>query len=730
MAIRVNGTSFFIETANTMYQMRADAYGVLKHIWYGAKTGDDMEYLLDYHDTAFSGNIYDAGNRRSYSLDTLPQEYPADGNGDYRICAVSAVHQNGSRALDLRYKSHRVIAGKYSISALPAVYECEGDNAETLEITLADISGIEVTLCYGVFPRLDIITRSAVIKNSGSAAAVITRAASMSLDIPYGEWEWMHFHGRHAMEREPERVPLMHGIQESSSSRGTSSHQQNPSVILCRPDCTETAGECTGAMLLYSGGFETRIEKSQFEQIRMTMGIDARTFEWHLDSGEEFFTPEAAMSYSTGGFERLSHNFHRLVRSNICRGKYKTAERPVLINNWEATYFNFNSDKLVELAESAAELGVDMLVLDDGWFGKRDHDTTSLGDWYVDTRKLPEGLHDFVKRIKNTGLKFGIWIEPEMVSEDSDLYRAHPDWAIAIPERKPVRGRGQLVLDMSRAEVREYLYNSISGLLKSADISYIKWDMNRSITSWYSSALTAERQGEMPHRYVLGLYELLERLTTEFPDVLFEGCSGGGGRFDAGMLYYCPQIWTSDNTDAYDRTLIQYGTSFFYPVSTMGAHISAVPNHQSGRTTPMAARAAAAMAGSFGFELDVTKLSSEERQEIKEYTAKFKQYRKLIHGGDYYRLSNPAKGEYAIWEFAAADKSEALVSGIVFRARANALCYNIKLRGLDPEKQYRINGGEHIYTGKALMTGGVIIPRERGDYYAVEMHFREVRDEI
>ncbi len=728
MAIRADGGSFYIETKNTMYQMKADEYGVLKHIWYGAKTGADMEYLLDYPDVAFSGNIYDAGNRRSYSLDTLPQEYPAFGNGDYRICAVSAVHADGSRALDLRYKGYRIIDGKYSIQGLPAVYASDSDGAQTLEIVMQDkSSGVEVILKYGVLPQYDIITRSSVIRNTGKSAVVLTSAHSLCLDIPYGDWEWIHFRGRHAMERQTERLPLNHGIQESSSSRGTSSHQQNPTVILCRPDCTETNGECIGAMLLYSGGFQTRIERSQLDQTRMVMGIDESTFEWTLGSGDEFHTPEAVLSFSENGFEELSHNFHRMVRNNICRGKYKTAERPVLINNWEATYFNFDEEKLLKLAKSAAELGIDMFVLDDGWFGERNSDRASLGDWFVNTNKLPEGLDGFAKKIKSEGLKFGIWIEPEMVSEDSGLYREHPDWAIKIPDRAPVLGRYQLVLDLTRAEVREYLYGVISGMLRSADISYIKWDMNRSITNWYSAALDAKAQGEMPHRYVLGLYELLERLTGDFPDVLFEGCSGGGGRFDGGMLYYCPQIWCSDNTDAYDRTLIQYGTSFFYPISTVGAHISAVPNHQSGRVTPIGARAVAAMAGSFGYELDLNALDDGDRGEIKTQVQKFKRYRGLIHNGDYYRLSDPLRDKYAVWAFAAPDSSELLVQGIIFRAEANSLRHNIRLRGLDPNKLYRLDGEEYIYSGKALTEGGILLPRARGDYYAVELHFTEVR---
>lgn len=415
------------------------------------------------------------------------------------------------------------------------------------------------------------------------------------------------------MERLPERAPLIHGIQESSNARGTSSHQQNPSFIICSPDCGERYGECYGAFFVYSGSFQTQIELDQLNQTRAVMGINPKLFGWKLNGGESFHTPEAVMTYSGSGFSKLSHNFHKAIRENICRGKYQLAERPVLINNWEATYFDFNTEKILQIAKNAAELGVDMLVLDDGWFGKRDSDSSGLGDWFVNEEKLPGGLGSLVEKIKTLGMKFGLWFEPEMVSEDSELYRAHPEWAIKIPNRKPTRGRYQLVLDMSRKDVRDYLYDSIAAVLKSADISYIKWDANRSICDWYSGELSAEKQCELPHRYVLGLYELLERLNGDFPDVLIEGCSGGGGRFDAGMLYYCPQIWCSDNTDAFERTKIQYGTSFIYPISTIGSHVSVVPNHQTGRITPIEARAVTAMAGSFGYELDLGTLSDGEK---------------------------------------------------------------------------------------------------------------------
>ena len=728
MAIQIDAEKkiFTLETDHTMYQMQADAYGVLRHLWYGAKTGCDMSYLQDYPDVGFSGNIYAAGNDRTYSLDTLPLEYAGAGVGDFRVPAVAAVHADGSSALDLRYYSHTVKPGKYGIEGLPAVYAAE-DEAETLEVVLRDTaSAVEVTLLYAVLPALDLVTRCARIRNLGETPVTLTKAASLCLDISRGSWEWVHFHGRHAMERQMERRLLFHGIQEIGSTRGTSSHHQNPTVLLCTPDCTETAGACIGAALVYSGSHQTRLECDQLGQVRMVMGIHPDLFRWELKAGETFSTPEVMLSYSDTGLETLSHHFHQAIREHICRGKYQLAERPVLINNWEATYFGFDTEKILHIAEEAARLGVDMLVLDDGWFGKRDDDCSGLGDWFVNETKLSGGLHDLVEKIKGMGMRFGIWFEPEMISEDSDLYRKHPDWAIRIPDRAPMRSRYQLVLDMANPEVQEYLFRVMSDVLHSADISYVKWDMNRSISDWYTRTLPADRQGEMPHRYVLGLYALLERLTAAFPDVLFEGCSGGGGRFDAGMLYYCPQIWCSDDTDAYERTKIQYGTSFFYPDSAVGSHLSTVPNHQTGRITPFETRGTVAMAGSFGYELDLNLLSDGEKQEVAEQIRQFKTYGPLIHNGKYYRLTNPMAEDAALWEFAAQDGSEVLVQGMLFHAEANVLRRTVQLRGLDAEKRYRLDGTEQVYTGAALMAGGVLLPKAWGDYTPVTMHFSEV----
>lgn len=723
MAIKVDKEKrlFSLETKNTLYQMKADQYGVLLHLWYGKKTGQDMEYLLNYPDVGFSGNIYDADNDRTYSLDTLPQEYSSAGVGDYRVTSGSVSHENGTNALDLRYEEYHILKEKYSIPGLPAVYAGEGEG-ETLEIVMGDTgSAVKVILRYGVLEDLDIITRSVEFVNNGEEKVVVTKAASFCLDIPYGEWEWVHFHGRHTLERQMERAPLIHGLQESGSGRGTSSHQQNPAVLLCEKNCTETSGECYGAALMYSGGFKAQIELDQMNQVRFVMGIQCENFAWTLEKGESFHTPEGIMTYSSEGMEVLSHRFHKVIREHVCRGEYKMAERPVLLNNWEATYFDFDEKKIYNIAEEAARLGVDMLVLDDGWYGKRNTDSSGLGDWFVNENKIKGGLGSLVEKINDLGMDFGIWLEPEMISEDSDLYREHPEWALQIPERKPMRGRYQLVLDMSRQDVRDYLYEVIGNILKSANISYVKWDFNRSVSDWYGGMLPANRQGELPHRFVLGIYELLERLTTDFPHVLFEGCSGGGGRFDAGMLYYTPQIWCSDDTDAYERVKIQYGTSFFYPVSTVGSHVSTVPNHQTGRITPIESRAVTAMAGSFGYELDLNTLSQDEKEGVTSQIERFKKYRSLIHNGEYYRLSNPMEDKYAIWSYVSEDQSEVLVHGMIFRTEPNMISYLVKLRGLNPDGMYTFEG--RAYTGKSLMEGGILLPRSWGDYMPVEMHF-------
>lgn len=718
MAITVKDKIFNLETKNTLYQMKVDRFGVLNHLWYGEKTDCCMDYLLDYPDAGFSGNIYEAENERTYSLNTLPQEYSTSGVGDFRISAISVTHEDGSNALDLRVREYQIKKGKYEIPGLPAVYAKE-DEAETLEITLKDTATeAEVILKYGVFEKEDVITRSVVVKNSGKTPIVINKVHSMCLDIPYGDWEWMHFYGRHTMERQAERVPVLHGISESSSSRGTSSHHQNPAVLLCEKDCTETNGHCIGAALMYSGGFQAQVEKDQLEQIRLVMGIHPDTFEWTLEAGEAFYTPEVILSCSTTGFAKLSQNFHHIIRNHVCRGTYQLSSRPVLINNWEATYFDFNEEKILNIARQASKLGIDMMVLDDGWFGKRDDDCSGLGDWFVNEKKLNGGLKALVEKINAMGMKFGLWFEPEMVSEDSDLYRNHPDWAIQIPGRKPMRSRYQLVLDMSNPEVVDYLYGVMSAILRENHIEYVKWDMNRPMTDMPYEGYN--------HKYTLGFYKIMDAITGAFPNILFEGCSGGGGRFDAGVLAYMPQIWTSDNSDAAARLKIQYATSMGYPVSAISAHVTAVPNHQNGRITSLKMRADTAYAGVFGYELDITKMSDTELAEIKKQVETDKKLRTLMRTGDFYRILSPYETNYCSWEMVSKDKKEVFFYSAKIFSVANSHDIRIKLKGLDAEAKYMDTVTGEVYGGDELMYYGVEPKYDMHDFDSYTMMLNRV----
>ena len=730
MAIIMNQAEqvFTLQTKRTTYQMKAGDYGILLHLYYGARVEDcTMDYLLHRKDVGFSGNPYEAGEDRTFSLDTLPQEFPSYGVGDYRNNCVGVCQADGTRAADFRYVSWEIREGAHKIPGLPCLFD-EDETAETLVIFLEDAaSSLKLELYYVVFADRDVIARSARITNGGKEAVRLEKMMSACLELPNGSWEAIHFHGRHAMERRLERLPLMHGTMEVGSRRGTSSHQHNPGVILCSPDATEEHGGCYGLSLIYSGNFSMEIEMDQMDSVRAVCGINPEFFEYRLEPGEAFDTPQLMMTYSGSGLSRMSANFHSIIRHNLCRGKYKFARRPVLINNWEATYFDFNEEKILSIARQASELGIEMLVLDDGWFGSRDSDNAGLGDWYVNTDKLKGGLTDLVTGINGLGMKFGIWIEPEMVNEDSRLYREHPDWALTIPGRKPCRSRNQLVLDMSRSEVRDYVFDSIAAVLKSANVEYVKWDMNRSICDVYSAVLPKERQGEVYHRYVLGIYDLMERFTSSFPNILFEGCSGGGGRFDPAILYYSPQIWCSDDTDGIERLEIQYGTSFFYPISAVGSHVSAIPNHQTGRRTPLATRGVVAMAGSFGYEMDLNLLTEDETEAGKAQVEDYKKYYDLIHNGDYYRLTSPqGDSGFTAWQFVSGDKTRTLLNLVITHVRANAPDLWFKLRGLDPEKRYRLEENGRIYSGSALMNAGISIPMIMGDYPAVQMVLTEV----
>lgn len=704
--------------------MQVDRYGFLLHLYYGKKTDTCMDYLLTYYDRGFSGNPYDAGEDRTYSMDTLPQEFPCYGNGDFRSTAFAVENADGSMSCDLRYKSHTIRDGKYNLEGLPAVYASDKE-AQTLEILMEDpVTGVKVVLLYGVLPAQDIITRSVSVKNESSGKIYLNKIESASLDFLYGDYELLTFYGRHAMERNVQRVPVVHGTQKIGSVRGTSSHQYNPMMILAEKETTEDKGNCYAMSFVYSGCFQGEVLKDQLNQTRMMLGLQEEAFRYPLETGEMFQAPEVILSYSSEGMNRLSQNLHHCIRQHICRGKYKEEIRPILINSWEAAYFDFTGDTIYELAKAAKEVNIDMLVMDDGWFGKRDDDNSGLGDWFVNEKKLGGTLGNLIKRINDLGVKFGIWIEPEMVSEDSDLYRKHPDWALTVPGRNPVRSRNQLVLDFSRKEVVDEIYDQICKVLDQGNIEYVKWDMNRSLMDVYSSV--TRDQGRVLHDYVLGLYDFLERLVQRYPNLLIEGCSGGGGRFDAGMMYYTPQIWCSDNTDAIDRLRIQYGTSFGYPVSVVGSHVSAVPNHQTGRKTPLHTRGVVAMSGTFGYELNLMKLSEEEKQEIREQIAEYKSYAPIIQNGLYYRLSDPTTEEICAWEFVHTDEKEqskVLLNIVMQVIHGNMTVNYVKLQGLEEMAVYREEKSGKRYTGAALMYGGMPLPIEPGEYQAYQYCF-------
>lgn len=711
---------FSIDTKNTTYQMKVDSCGFLIHLYYGAKVNGAMDYLLTYADRGFSGNPAEAGADRTYSLDVLPQEYPTWGTGDYRNAALLIQNADHSESCKLQYAGHTIKKGKYNLSGLPAVY-AEENEAETLEIYMEDcVSNLKVTLLYGVVEQLDIITRSVIIENHGSEDIIIEKAGSACLELLPGQYDLLSFCGRHTMERTVQRKRIGYGSSVFESRRGTSSHQYNPAFILADVNATEDCGNCYGIAFVYSGGFRFETEKDPYDQVRTVMSIQPEQFAYPLNPGERFVVPETIFSFSQNGFGALSHNYHNCINHHVIRRSFQKKMRPVLINSWEAAYFDFTGETMLELAKNAADVGIDLVVMDDGWFGKRDDDNSGLGDWEVNEEKLGCSLGTLIEKINELGVDFGIWIEPEMISEDSTLYRNHPDWVLQIPGRSPVRSRNQLVLDFSRKDVRDYIFASICKVLDQGNITYVKWDMNRSISDVYSHVNV---RGTVLHDYVVGVYDFLEQMIQRYPELLIEGCSGGGGRFDIGMLYYTPQIWCSDNTDAIDRTKIQYGTSFFYPASAVGSHVSAVPNHQTGRITSLKTRAVVAMAGTFGYELNLQMLSAEEKEEIKEQVAVFKKQNELIQQGTYYRLTNPMEDAMAAWLFVSENKKHALFNVVVLDKQANAGVTFIKLKGLLEGSTYISSVDNREYAADGLMEAGFPIPSALGEYEAYQVEF-------
>ncbi len=666
----------------------------------------------------------------------LRLEYPTPGSGDYRIPALGVEVADGSGVLELRYAGHTIRAGKDGVPGLPATYVEDDDEADTLEVTLVDApSGLEVQLSYTIFRDYAAVARRARIRNGGRTRLRLTNAMSASIDLADAAWDMVHLSGTWARERDVRTRRLQTGRQSISSVRGASGHEHNPFLMLKRTSTTEENGEAIGLSLVYSGNFLAEAEVDSFGTVRLRMGINPESFGWALEPGAAFDTPEAVLVHSERGIGDLSETYHRLYRRRLARGTWRDRERPILINNWEGTYFDFHEAKLVEMATAAHEMGIELFVLDDGWFGQRDDDTSSLGDWFVDRHKLPNGLDGLASRIEATGMKFGLWIEPEMVSPRSQLFSQHPDWAIGVPGRPRTEGRHQYVLDFSRAEVVDHIFGVLRDVLGSAPIAYVKWDMNRNITEPFSASLPADRQGEFFHRYILGVYRLYERLIEAFPEILFESCAGGGGRFDPGILAYAPQGWTSDQTDAVERLRIQWGTSLVYPLSSMGAHVSAVPNHQVGRITPIATRAAVAFFGVFGYELDPTTMTPEERGAVTDQVAFYRAHRQLFQFGRFLRLRSPFEGDgnRTAWMVASEDGRNAIVGYYRVLNHADRGPEYLRLRGLDPAATYRVrtwpqaagqpdDGAAH--GGDELMNAGLVLDADRwagaaeGDFWA------------
>lgn len=717
---------FKLDTKASSYVIAiVDEEGFLGHVYYGRKVNThDLSYLLRIDEAPFVPST-NARDRLSF-LDSFPMEYPTHGLGDFREDAISVRTFSGHTALQLSYESHKIYNGKPALKELPATFAKEGE-CQTLEITTVDkILGLKVILVYSAFEDVDVIARSVRVVNEGKEAIYLTKVMSSCIDMDNKDFDLITLHGSWARERHINRRPVTLGFQGVSSIRGESSHQEHPFMALLEHNADQDRGEVYGMSFVYSGNFLAETYMTQFDTIRAFMGINATDFCWKLEVGDEFQAPEALNVYSAEGLGGMSRTFHDLFRKHLIRGEYKDRKRPILINNWEATYFDFNTEKLIAIAKQASELGIEMLVMDDGWFGHRNDDNSSLGDWYVNESKIQGGLKYLVDEVNKLGMKFGIWFEPEMISPDSDLYRAHPDWAIAIPGRVAGLCRNQYVLDLSRPEIVDYAYEQVAQILRSANIEYVKWDMNRQLADLGSLGLPADRQAELSHRYVLGVYRMQEKLITEFPHLLLENCSGGGARFDPGMLYYSPQIWCSDDTDAVERLEIQEGTSLIYPLSAMGAHVSDCPNHTVGRVTPFETRGYVALAGTFGYELDVTKIPEEDRRMIPEQVAMYHKYNDLVREGDYYRLASYSQNhKYDCYMVVSKDKKEALVTFVQVLMRPNYHSRRIFLRGLDANKNYRIEGEDRIYSGDALMSAGLQVQNPWGDFRGKLIHLTE-----
>lgn len=718
---------FKLDTEKTSYIIAlADKERFIGHAYYGKKISDtDVTYLLRTGENPF---VPSKNNRdRSSFFDTFPMEFPGCNTGDYRESAIEVIDAQGHNAVELIYKEHRIIHGKPGLPGLPATFGGE-EECMTLEIDAEDkCLGMEATLRYSIFADSDIVARSVSVKNCSEKSFFLTRIMSASVDMDQEDYKLLTLHGSWARERHMDYREIGYGKQSVGSTKGESSHQEHPFMALVSKKATQESGNVYGFHFVYSGNFLAQVEKNQFDSLRIQIGIHPKNFCYEVKPGECFEAPEAILVYSSEGLGGMTRTLHDLYRNHLIRSPYKDKKRPILINNWEATYFQFDTEKLLSIAREAKKAGIEMLVMDDGWFGYRNDDNTSLGDWTVNEKKLQGGLKYLVDEVNKIGLKFGIWFEPEMISPDSELYRAHPDWAIAIDGRTPCRSRNQFVLDLTRREVLEYVYNAVEKILHSANIEYVKWDMNRQLTDLGSVYLGKENQGELCHRYVLAVYELQERLTKEFPNLLLENCSGGGARFDPGMLYYSPQIWCSDDTDAIERLLIQEGTALIYPLSTMGAHVSDCPNHTVGRSTPFSTRGNVALAGTFGYELDITKIPEEDRSQIPEQVAMYHKYNDLIRNGDYYRIASYRQNHlYDCYEVVSKDKKEALITYVQVLNRPNYHSRIIKPAGLNPQIRYRNEETGEVLFGDTLMNAGITIQNMWGDFQSKLIHLTEV----
>lgn len=712
MSIQVNASNrlFHLQTKHTSYVFHVIEDGSLGQLYYGPK----IPFKDDYANLN-TREEHDCTNTRTdedveFQAELLKQEYAGLGKGDYRYPAFQITYPNGSRTSEFQYRDYELKDGKARLTGLPSTFADDSNDSQTLTVKLAD-GDLELQLHYTVFADEDVIVRSTMFVNHGKTV-FLNRALSAQLDLPDANYDFIQFAGSWSRERHLHRSHLRPGTQSISSLRTASSHQENPFFMLARPHTDNNQGAVFGFNFVYSGNFLDSVEVDQFDTTRVLIGINPDEFGWKLNSGDSFQTPEVIFSYTDNGFNALSQQLGAFYAQHLINPHFAHQERPILINNWEATFMDFTEDKLMPIVERAKELGIEMFVLDDGWFGHRDDDRSSLGDWFVDEKKFNHGIAGFAKRVHDLDMKFGLWFEPEMISIDSKLYQTHPEWMIKTPGRGQTPGRHQFVLDMSRQEVVDYLFGLMSHIIQDAKLDYIKWDMNRNITEMYGADLPADQQLEFSHRYILGVYDLYDRLTKAFPDVLFESCASGGGRFDLGMMYYAPQAWCSDDTDAVERIKIQDGTSYGYTPSMWGAHVSAVPNDQVGRLTSIDMRAKVAYFGAFGYELDVTELSDEEQATIKQQVAFYKQYRKLFQFGTFYRLETPDTSDNVYgWETVSHDKQTAIGMRYQILNGANPAYIRYYFKGLDPERRYTVNDGSEVFSGAELMNAGYFVPR-------------------